>query len=214
MTERCTDCRLRELREHDKPVMPDFKKGSSVLFLSDFPMVEDLPSAMILSGLHRRTAYIHRLIKETGLDQDKVSHATVIRCITRSKAILKKDDYLLCGQHILDDLRSHPEIKAVLCFGSLAGRLLTGLEVGSIEKSRGQIFESVIPGTFCVVTYSLGILVDGSGCGGCGTNVQPFLTKKDVHLLTKELRRRTDEERTAKAKQARKDEEAGQAPKA
>lgn len=192
MTDICSTCRIRLLREHDKPVAADMKSGSEILFVTDYPLEEDLEFGLVLSGLHRRATFTHRLIKETKLKQNNISHATVIRCITKSKAVLKRDDYEYCGQMILEELRDS-SIKAVLCFGSLAGKLISGRNIESIEMTRGQIFESVIPGIFCVITYSMGILTDPRGCGGCGMGAQPYLARKDVQLMRKEYLRRNNE---------------------
>jgi len=205
LTDLCKECGLRSYKVHEQPIAPDMKEGAEILFLSDFPLEEDLEFGRVLSGLHRRASFLHSIIKNTKLNQDNVSHATVLRCITKSKSVLKKEHYFHCGNYILEDIKNHEELKAVVCFGSVAGRLMTGKEIDSIEKVRGQFFDTVIPGVFCIITYSLGLMVDSSGCGGCGTNVQPYLARKDVQTLKKELKRRANEERKAQARKDRKE---------
>lgn len=190
MTDICESCRIKPVRAFDTPILPDFKENSTILFVSDYPLEEDVHYGKTLSGLHKRTTFIHRFIKEARLDQDTVSHATVMRCITRSKSILQHRDFTHCGSQLVEAIAQHTSIQAVFCFGSMAGSCITGKHSEHIEKSRGQVLDSVIPGVFCVITYALGLLVDHRGCGGCGSNSWPFLAHKDMSLLQKELKKR------------------------
>lgn len=199
MADVCKTCRIRPIRVNTHPIRTDLKPDSKILFVTDYPMEEDYEYGMVLSGLHRRAKFLHSLMKQIKLDQDEVSHATVMRCITKSKSILNMEVYLHCGQILIDEIKDS-DIRAILCFGSVAGTLFTGDKVSSIEKARGTILDSIIPEAFCMVTYAMGVLVDSTGCRGCGKNVQPLLARKDAHLLGKELRRRENEERKIKTR--------------
>lgn len=198
MTDICNTCRLKQIREHSKPIIPDLKEPKRILFLTDFPLEEDFEYGLVLSGLHRRARFIHKLMKDIKMEQDDVSHATVMRCITKSKSIININDYKHCGQLLLEEIREN-RFKAVLCFGSVAGSLIKGNSIKSIERSRGQVHESIIPGTFCVITYAIGMITDSTGCGGCNSNIYPMLARKDAQLIMKELKRRKNTEKKTKA---------------
>jgi len=184
----CNECRIQPLREHANPVIPDYRDGD-ILVVSDFPVIEDTETGLCMSGLHRRTTFVNRILHDAKVDTDAVSFASVLRCITKSKAIISMLDYERCGKIMLEEA-GHLGFLGVLCFGSVAGSIVRGSKVTSIEAIRGKILESVIPGAFCVVTYSLGVLVDTAGCGGCGGNVHPTLAKKDVAFFYKEIKNR------------------------
>ena len=196
MNSQCENCNIRPLREHTTPVVPDYRPGE-ILIVSDFPVIEDTESNLAMSGLHKRTTFVSKLLDDAKMDPDTVSYSTILRCITKSKAIISIRDYDNCGTILLEEI-AKLGFRGALCFGSVAGSVLTGTKVTSIEKIRGNILESVIPGMFVVITYSLGILVDTVGCGGCGGNVHPNLARKDVKSFYKEFNRRKDAESKVK----------------
>jgi len=188
LTNICKTCRIRPLREHDTPVNPDYRSGD-ILIVTDFPVIEDTESNLAMSGLHKRTTFVNNLLNHAKINSDNVSFANVLRCITRSKSIITMKDYYHCGELLLSESKSLG-FSGVLCFGSVAGSIISGEKVTSIEKMRGKVLESVIPGAICVITYSLGILVDTAGCGSCGGNVHPILAKKDTVFFAKEVIKR------------------------
>jgi len=186
-TEHCSNCRVSELSE-EAPVIPNIKKGSKVLFLLDYPTIEDCDTGRVATGLSKRYAVLHNLMEDTGFDPVIVSYATTIRCITRSKSTLTYPDYEYCSKLILKDLE-RSEIRAVLCFGSMAARVLTGRGIERIDKLRGEIYDTCIDGITCAVTYALSILTEDS-CLGCGKNVYPHLVRKDMKMFKADLHKK------------------------
>ena len=180
----CNTCRIHSLTEQP-PVEPTLKEGSEVLFLLDYPTIEDCDTGRVATGLSKRYTVLYRLMDETNFNPDYISYATTIRCITKSKSSLTYLDYEYCSELLLRDLE-RSEVKAVLCFGSMAARTLTGKGVERIDKLRGQVYDTKIEGIFCVVTYALSILTD-EGCLGCGRNVYPHLVRKDMEMFKSEL---------------------------
>ena len=129
-------------------------------------------------------------MKETNMNQDNVSHSTIMRCVTKSKSIIKREDYIHCSKHTIDEIKNNDTIQGIFCFGSIAGTIVSGKTENNIEKLRGKVLDTIFPGVFCVITYSLGLLANGSSCGGCGTNTHHFLTRKDIALFNKEIKQR------------------------
>lgn len=156
--------------------------------LVDYPAAEDAEAGVLFSGLEKRAVVIHRLIKDLGIDQDSVSFASVARCITRSKAAVTYRDYVPCGELLLSEAADRG-IAGIVAFGSIAGRLVTGSRIQSIDDVRGKVMESALPGAVCVVTYALSILTD-RGCSACTSSVYPFLVRKDIETLVADLKKR------------------------
>lgn len=191
MNEICRACKLKVHRINPEPVLPDIKKGSNMLMLLDFPVVEDTEGGIILSGItHRRARFIHSIMRDAKIDDSKVSYASAIRCITKSKSIISISDYELCSRHLFGELEG-TDIKTVVCFGSIPGSIMTGKMISSIDSVRGALGESVIPGIDTIITYSLSIAIDGTGCRSCNpSSLYPSLVLKDVTTAARELRRR------------------------
>jgi uracil-DNA glycosylase len=185
--EYCQSCRILRLAE-EGPVEPNFREGTDILFLLDYPSIEDCETGRVATGLSKRYTVLHKLMDETAIDPSLVSLATTIRCITRSKAILTYNDYEYCSELMIKDVMKSG-VKAVLCFGSMATRTLTGLGIEKIDKLRGKVHDTRIEGVFCVVTYALSILTD-EGCMGCGRSVYPHLVRKDMEMFKAELYKR------------------------
>jgi uracil-DNA glycosylase len=188
----CKSCTIKTLRVHDDPVRPDIKPKSSLLFLIDFPIIEDIDSGIILSGItNRRVRFIHSIMKDAKLNDVHVSYASVLRCITKSKAIITMNNYETCSGHLLRDLEKS-NIKMVISFGSVAGSVMTGEKIKSVDHVRGKITDSVIPGIKNMTTYSLSVATDGTGCSSCNfSKLYPSLILKDVISAAKELNMRS-----------------------
>lgn len=110
-----------------------------------------------------------------------MSFASVIRCITKSKAAITFVEYETCGRLVLDGIRES-SVKLVLAFGSAAARIMTGRKFDTIDGARGIVRPTLIEGVECVVTYALSMSLE-SGCGSCGKSVYPFLIRKDIESL-------------------------------
>jgi len=170
-------------------VKPIYKQGSRLLFLLDYPSTEDAEAGKIMSGLSKRAILLHRVMDSLNLNPDAISYATVLRCVTRSKAIIRLIDYEECSKTLLEEL-PNTDIKTVVAFGSVPARALLGKKVDNIDEARaGNVHASVIPDISVVVTYALSILTE-KGCSGCGKNVYPFLARKDIELAIADLRQR------------------------
>ena len=191
MSELCKTCPILKTRENKEPVKSDIKQDSTILILVDFPVIEDTEHGIILSGItHRRVRFIHSILKDAKIDDRKVSYASVLRCITRSKSMITQGDYELCSKHILSEIDGS-DIKTVICFGSMPGYIMTGKRISSIDEVRGVLTESIIPGINVMITYSMQIAIDGTGCGSCNySNLYPSLVLKDISTAAKDLRRR------------------------
>lgn len=182
--EYCKACRIHSLAEQT-PVKPNIKEDSEVLFLLDYPTIEDCDTGRVATGLSKRYTVLFGLMNDTNFNTDYISYATTIRCITRSKSILKYTDYEYCSELLLRDIE-RSSVKAILCFGSMAARTITGKGIDQIDKLRGKVYDTKIDGVFCTVTYALSILTE-QGCLGCGRNVYPHLVRKDMEMFKSEL---------------------------
>ena len=188
----CKSCSIKTLRIHEDPVRSDIKPKSSLLFLIDFPIIEDVESGVILSGItNRRVRFIHSLMKDAKLNDAHISYASVLRCITKSNAIITMNNYEMCSGILLKELEKS-NIKMVVSFGSVAGSVMTGEKIKSVDHVRGKITDSVIPGIRNMTTYSVSVATDGTGCSSCNfSKLYPSLILKDVITAAKELNMRT-----------------------
>lgn len=187
----CRFCKVKPHSINPDPVEPDIKQASKMLMLVDFPVIEDTESGKILSGIkHRRVRFLHNLMKELKIDDSLVSYASVLKCITKSKSIIDMKDYELCSRHLFSAIDGS-DIKTVICFGSIPGSVMTGKVISSIDSVRGTLTDSVIPGINVMITYSLSIAIDGTGCKSCNfSNLYPSLVRKDIATSAKDLTRR------------------------
>lgn len=167
---------------------------SDVLFLVDYPAPHDDESGVICSSIHdRRTVFLHRLMREHKLDPSKISVASVLRCNINSKSIMMSD-YRYCSDGMVEDMIIHG-IRYVVCFGSVAGSIMTGQTIKSIDDVAGRIIELPETGVFCVVTYALSIL-SNPGCSSCGGNVHFYIMHKHIGLLLKKRDENINNRRT------------------
>jgi len=156
-----------------------------LLVLLDYPTIEDCEYGTVCSGINRRSRRIHSFLHDAGIPDDAVSFASVMQCITRSKA-LDIGIYDHCGQSVITRLRdSAHDITTVLAFGSIPARLMLGVQVSRIDDLRGQVHPSVVPGISCIVTYALSVFDEG--CSSCRSNVFTFLAKKDIALAWRNI---------------------------
>lgn len=180
--EQCTECRIRGKRIGE-PITA-YYTGGRVLFLRDFPDGEDLKQGRTMSGLSDRNSLLTDLQRDTGIGE--VSHASVLRCVTGTKAIAY-DDYEHCGRSLVAELLSQG-IKGVVAFGHVPTKLLLEREIGNIEEVRGTIQEGLAE-LLVVPTYSLSLISAGS-CNSCGKRVRYSLIRKDIELFRAEAIRR------------------------
>jgi len=178
----CSKCRILP-KKIGELILPNLCDKPKILFLLDYPSIEDANDNKILSGLNKRSAMIHGLIKDAEIDQNIISYASVLGCVTKSKSAILTTDYMDCGSRILN-LIEEENIEVVLAFGSIAGRLLINKMIDKIDKVRGKVHDTVIDGTTCIITYAVSILTD-TGCGGCNKNIYPFLVRKDIEEVLK-----------------------------
>jgi hypothetical protein len=139
---------------------------------------------LAMSGLSQRAKTVLKLASEAQIDQDLISYATVIRCLTRSKSVITFNDYEYCGNEALRIIKDN-DFRIIMCFGSVPARLLLGRTAESIDKFRGKSY-AIDEGRSVVVTYALSILTD-QGCSGCGRSVYPHLVLKDLAILRNEM---------------------------
>jgi len=170
-------------------IKPHYKEGSKLLFLLDFPSAEDAEDGRVMTGLSKRAIMIHRMLDSMGLNPDAISFATVLRCVTKSKAVIRMMDYEECGKQLLEEL-PNTDIKTVVAFGSVPARVLLGKRVDNIDEARaGNMHQTLVPDVTMAVTYALSILTE-KGCSGCGKNVYPFLSRKDIESAVADLKKR------------------------
>lgn len=191
LSDPCSSCKLKSIRVNSSPVGSIIRPGTELLLLVDFPVIEDTESGLILSGItHRRARFIQSILKDAKIDERRVSYASVLRCITKSKSIISMSEYSLCSGHIINELISS-DIQTVVSFGSAAGTVMSGTNISSVDPVRGKIEQSVVPGIQNIITYSLGVAVDGTGCNSCNySNLYPSLILKDVMTASKDLKKR------------------------
>lgn len=183
----CTECRIQSLRTHG-PINSLHRDGSKLLFLVDYPTAEDAQQGIILSGLNKRSVAMSNLLHECKINESLISFASVSKCVTKSKSI-GYPEYEVCGKHVLDEIDRYG-IRGIVAFGSVAARLLLGKKVDNIDTVRGRALDTILPGSFCIITYALGILADDEGCGSCGKSVHITLARKDLNLAASEAERR------------------------
>jgi uracil-DNA glycosylase len=155
------------------------------LMVIDYPTIEDDPMGVLFSGLNQRAVIVNKIIRSIGIGEDNFSFMSLCSCVTRSKAVIKPDDFIHCSYLTIPAIMQSMNIKGIVCFGSIAGEIMTGHYVKNIEDSRGNIYKADIPETDipAVVTYSLSVLT-GSGCSSCGgANARFHLVRKDIEKL-------------------------------
>jgi uracil-DNA glycosylase family 4 len=134
---------------------------------------------------------VHQIIKGLKIDPSVISYATVISCVTRSKATTLKE-YSNCYSYAENFiLTGKPNI--IMAFGSVAAEMILGHSINSIEDVRGKIHNTKYEGITCCITYALSYITDG-GCGSCNKNIIPYLARKDIEtILLPEIKRRDSE---------------------
>lgn len=180
--EYCSSCRILPVREGTR-VEQNHKDGVRTLLLVDYPTIEDCELGKTMTGLNRRSTALVKLLDEAGISQDAVSFASVVQCVTRSKAILTMNDYRHCAQHVLRYIDLY-DISIIMCFGSVPAQVVMEVTDSSIDNLRGRVFRD--NNRTIIVTYALS-LATGQGCSGCGQSVYPHLMRKDLAVLRNEM---------------------------
>jgi len=132
----------------------------------DYPTIEDDTAGLLFSGLNRRAAVVHKLLKQTGIHESDCSFASICSCVIKSKSIINVSDYTYCASYFLEEAIKDINPSGIIAFGATAGEFLTGEKIMNIENTRGKVYyRGQIP---VIVTYQLGV-ISGKGCSSCGS---------------------------------------------
>lgn len=183
----CQECSILS-KKYSNVISSNIKPNSRAIIIVDYPSIEDNNNEIIMTELSERTTKLMQLLNTARINPDIISYGSVQRCITKSKQSLTYQNYKYCGQILLSEIE-HSEIEVTLCFGGIAGRLLTEDKNAetNLNKLRGKVYYNSNIKVHSVITYNLSTITSAS-C--CGSTIHLHLIKKDIMLFRSELLKR------------------------
>lgn len=172
-----TPCELQN--NYIIPIIND----ADTLLLVDFPSPRDNEHGVLFSSLDTRAQSFYDALKLSGIDDQKVSIASSVRCATRAKDMRAS----LISGCVTELLAQLPEVKRVLCFGVLVYCAITRQPVNNIDIYRKEYVNKELGGAPRLIgcTYSLS-LVSETGCSACSRSTYTVLMSKDIKRIMKQ----------------------------
>jgi len=168
------------------------RNNSSILFVIDYPTIEDDQYGILFSGLNPRASMIYKIIKSLGLKEENFSFLPMCSCVVNSKSIVTHKVFKHCMNAKLEYILNNYDIKGIVLFGVETAYYFLGRPIEDLSDVRGKIYsfhinDKIYP---MIVTYQLGTLVK-TGCSSCGgANARQHLTCIDIEKLIIELKRK------------------------
>jgi uracil-DNA glycosylase len=177
MLESCNKCSIFK-NTISEPTSVFIDPDVDIIVVLDYPSIEDSGNIFFEKG-SKRTNLIKSIISKSGISSYNISYIPAVKCITKSKSLLNYVTYEYCFEN-LKSIISDSNVKAIITFGSVPCRLITGKKMKSINDARkNNPYDTIFSGVKSIVTYAPDIMIN-SQCGGCGKSVYPFLATKDI----------------------------------